>query len=136
MIPGWHYNWHTDHAYEVSDEQAWRNFYFQLLIGDSTDNISGVPGVGKKNKLAVAIRDGEEPFDRAAIEHLILGKYEEKYEGNGWEIMRENADLLWIQREEGKLWEPVIEAPVSEEQGEAVAAVGDEEVDPLLRVGT
>lgn len=37
----------------VSAKEALRNFYFQLLVGDTTDNINGVTGMGevKANKL-------------------------------------------------------------------------------------
>jgi hypothetical protein len=138
MIPGWHYNWQTDNAYKISDEQGWRNFYYQLLIGDATDNIAGCPGVGKKNAEAVAIKAGAFPFDRAEFETVIFDMYKSKYaninDPMAWEAMRENADLLWIQREEGVLWEPVIEAPVSEGEGTEVAAVGDEETDSEIQL--
>jgi hypothetical protein len=134
MIPGWHYNWQKDGAQQVSIEQGWRNFYYQLLIGDATDNIPGVPGVGAKNKLAVSIRDGGFEFDREIIEMAILTEYIRKYEYKAWEAMRENADLLWIQQQEDVLWEPVIEAPVSEGQGQEATAVGDEATDSEVQV--
>ena len=46
QISGWHYNWVKDTLYEVSIEQAIHNKYIQILTGDSTDNIEGIPGVG------------------------------------------------------------------------------------------
>ena len=46
QIAGWHYNWVKDQLYEVSVEQAIHNKYVQILTGDSTDNIEGIPGVG------------------------------------------------------------------------------------------
>lgn len=41
MVPGWHYNWTTDVLREVSEDEGYRWFMYQLLIGDSTDNIIG-----------------------------------------------------------------------------------------------
>lgn len=55
MIPGWHYNWplsregkliRDEIKYFVTYEEAFRNFCYQLLIGDPTDNIKGVVGIG------------------------------------------------------------------------------------------
>ena len=46
QIAGWHYNWVKDSLYEVSIDQAIHSKYIQILTGDSTDNIEGIPGVG------------------------------------------------------------------------------------------
>ena len=46
QIAGWHYNWVKDQLYEVSVEQGIHCKYMQILTGDSTDNIEGIPGVG------------------------------------------------------------------------------------------
>ena len=46
QIAGWHYNWVKDMLYEVSPDQAIHSKYVQILTGDSTDNIEGIPGLG------------------------------------------------------------------------------------------
>ena len=46
QIAGLHYNWVKDQLYEVSVEQGIHSKYVQILTGDSTDNIEGIPGVG------------------------------------------------------------------------------------------
>ena len=46
-IPGWHMNSKTFSLYQVTREEALRHFLIQLIMGDSTDNIKGVPGKGK-----------------------------------------------------------------------------------------
>lgn len=65
MIPGWHYNWAINRlgvcirepqTYYVSLEEADRCFWTQLIVGDTTDNIKGVPGLGPK-KAAALLRD-------------------------------------------------------------------------------
>lgn len=40
---GWHYNPRTRSKYWVTEEQADRHFHFQLLTGDTVDNIRGLP---------------------------------------------------------------------------------------------
>lgn len=47
QIPGSHYNFVKREKFTVSREEADRFFYYQLLVGDPTDNIKGVPGIGK-----------------------------------------------------------------------------------------
>jgi len=46
QISGLHYNWVKDQLYEVSVEQGIHSKYIQILTGDSTDNIEGIPGLG------------------------------------------------------------------------------------------
>lgn len=44
---GNHYNYNKDEFVSVSVEEAIRFFWFQVLIGDTTDGYSGVKGIGK-----------------------------------------------------------------------------------------
>lgn len=46
QIPGWHYNWVSGEMYNVNKDEANRYFWTQVLSGDPTDNILGIPGVG------------------------------------------------------------------------------------------
>jgi 5'-3' exonuclease len=46
-IAGWHYNWNKDAwSTYVSQEEADYNWLVQLLMGDSTDGIKGMEGIG------------------------------------------------------------------------------------------
>lgn len=122
MIPGWHYNWKHDKLYNVDSRTAGKNFYKQLLTGDSTDNILGCGekrlhvyktgkkagqeymkrvGIGPKQADGI-IRDAEDEED---LYWEILECYADYYE-RPFEAMMENATLLWIQREKDVLWEP------------------------------
>lgn len=107
MIAGWHYNWRKDLVYQVTPEEADRNFYKQLLTGDSTDNIQGVPGIGPKK--AENVLDRHTDFNSGLHEEdlywNILELYSLHYE-KPFEAMMENATLLWIQREKDELWSP------------------------------
>lgn len=70
-IPCTLYLWHHDKLERVSLEDADRFFYYQILIGDTTDGYTGCPGCGPKtaNKLL-----DETPRD--AWWPMILDQYE------------------------------------------------------------
>lgn len=48
QIAGRHYNFVEKTWTDITQEQATLNFYRQILTGDSTDNIPGLPRVGEK----------------------------------------------------------------------------------------
>lgn len=56
QIPGWHYNWVKDVTYPVTPQDAEYQFYSQMLMGDPSDNVLGIPGVGevKAGKILMA----------------------------------------------------------------------------------
>lgn len=101
MIPGMHYNFVKDESYYVSEEDADRWFYMQLLMGDSTDNIPGIPGCGPKKaaKLLEGLNSVEEYYQ------VAREAYAEAYE-DGDAALLENARLLWIRRQPHEWWEP------------------------------
>jgi hypothetical protein len=106
MIPGKHYNFSTKEHYWVDNKEATYNFYKQLLMGDVTDNIVGVPGIGKKG--ATSILEGcETEGDMYAA---VWGAYQNAYTEADIHmidaIVLENARLLWIRREPDQLWNP------------------------------
>lgn len=47
QVIGNHYNPRSKTEYIISPNQATRFFYYQLLVGDSADNIKGATGIGK-----------------------------------------------------------------------------------------
>ena len=101
MIPGWHYNWNKEVAYLVSPQDAILWFYCQLIMGDRVDNIQGIPRYGPKK--AFYILEGCE------TEEEMYGAVLAAYEVAGIpEQLEENANLLWIQREDGVLWKPPV----------------------------
>jgi hypothetical protein len=48
QIPGVHYDYSKDIKCTVTPEEADYHFWMQMLTGDETDNIAGVPGIGEK----------------------------------------------------------------------------------------
>lgn len=98
MLRGSHYNFVKKEFKYVTEEEAIKSFYTQLLTGDRTDNIRGIQGVGPA-KAAKILKDakGEEELFNA-----VKAAYEDD------EALLENARLLWIRRKEGELWQPPI----------------------------
>lgn len=103
MIPGWHFNFVKDEKYWVSEEEGTRFFYQQLLSGDPTDNIVGIPGIGPKKAEKIL---ADVPTDEAVLYKACLVQYEGTYGAMAEDILIENARLLWIRREPEQVWNP------------------------------
>lgn len=89
MIPGLHYNWYRGDFYEISKDEAIKHFYSQLLIGDRSDNIFGIAGIGKiKAEKLLANKTEQEMFN------IVKDLY------NDDERLCMNMQCLWIWRNE------------------------------------
>lgn len=89
MIPGLHYNWVKGDLYEISKIEAIQHFYRQLLIGDRSDNIFGVDGIGKvkAGRLIDHLLDEQEMYE------VVRNLY------NDDERLCMNMNCLWIWRD-------------------------------------
>lgn len=100
MIPGDHYNWDKGKYYHVTESEAISFFYHQLLTGDTTDNIMGLPGIGPA-KAATALKG-------LVTEEDMFWKCMCMYEASGYarphDALVENGKLLWIMRQENVQW--------------------------------
>lgn len=118
QISGWHYNWTKSEEPPtwVRPKDAILKFYEQLIAGDPTDNVVGIPGVGPVGALET-LDGATSPAD---CEQRAWERYKKDYprpDGDeGLQFVRdrflENARLVYIlrrQEEIGKLWEPGIE---------------------------
>ena len=103
MIPGNHYNFVKDMLYHVEENEAWLFFYKQLVTGDTTDNIPGIPGKGPRaaEKLLEGVANEVEAYER--VRGLYVQAFTEKHAD---EALLEQARLLWIRRYEDELWSP------------------------------
>lgn len=110
MVPGYLYSWEAGKIPSFGPEEIEEGgylravgdkvigtgmsfFYYQLLMGDSTDNIPGCPKIGavKAYKVLESAKFPEEMLSR------VLQTYKEA--GKDTTYLREQADLLWMVRE-------------------------------------
>ena len=90
-ISGWHFNYRKTEYQFVSEADSLYNFANQLIQGDSSDNIPGIPGLGPKK--AAEILAGVPPEQ---LLDVVKQEYQKHY-GTRWkEEMQLNADLLYI----------------------------------------
>ena len=104
QIPGKHYQWEMIRKgllirearfLDVAQVEGLRNFYKQVLTGDTSDNIVGIKGIGpvKASKL----------IDHLVDENDMIEVVKELY--NDSERFIRNCNLLWIMRELGVIYE-------------------------------
>ena len=101
MIPGMHYNFIKEESYYMTPEASDRFFWKQLLMGDATDNIPGIPGCGPAK--AEKLLDGVE-LD--CMYDVIREEYVRAYPDDPIGALIENARLLWIRRHPNEWWQP------------------------------
>ena len=99
MIPGWHYDWYKDEKFWVSELEAIRLFYIQMITGDRTDNIEGL-SEKKPKKRTYKTKPIEEMEDENEMADYVLCGYLLKYpEEIAYKQYLLNKELLWIRRE-------------------------------------
>ena len=107
MVPGWHYEWGISGRpdkgpYFITELEGQANFYFQLLSGDTVDNIPGLFGVGSSSNLLRRVHDCDDSYSMYTI---VQEQYEKRF-GSYWkQFLTENARLLHMLRTEDDVWE-------------------------------
>lgn len=73
QIPGNHYNFVKKEHTFVTQEAGLKNFYKQILTGDTADNIKGAKGIGpvKAEKILGSIRADDRVLSEAVLETYI-----------------------------------------------------------------
>lgn len=113
MIAGWHYNINSGKLVNISEFNADKSFYIQLLTGDLTDNIPGIHGCGIKTaeKLlepCTSIRDMYNVVLESYRDAEKRGKLKFDTSKTIEEIILELGNLLWIRREQDREWIPPV----------------------------
>lgn len=99
-IPGWHYNFVKRVKYYVTDEEATKNFYRQILTGDRIDNVQGLRGIGPVKADRILDGNGGQRSAREYYQRCV-----DAYDGDSKRVI-ENGQLLWIRRYENEQWSP------------------------------
>ena len=76
QIPGIHYNYQKAEFHETTEAEARDFLWKQVLMGDSTDGIPGIPGLGPKT--ADAIIDNM-PESKLEYHEVVLSQYMSKF---------------------------------------------------------
>lgn len=95
MIPGSHYNWDKKTVEHVGAFEAEGNYYRQLVMGDRSDNIPGIYGIGPA-KVDDAVWGNGETSPAENIAEL----YTKEFGDGAKERFNKNRLLLWICRTE------------------------------------
>jgi len=91
-IPGKHYNPQKKELVTVTEDEAMRFYYQQLIQGDPTDNIPGIPGVGPITAAKeIAALKNEAEFQECVVSHYIAAYHDEWYE-----MLMFNGRLIYI----------------------------------------
>ncbi len=96
QVPCWHYDYRKKGPVsKVEPVEGWMNFYTQLLVGDSVDNIKGCPKIGpaKAGKALKGITDD------TAMLNVCMELYQAAYDGDaveGAKALKMNAELLLL----------------------------------------
>jgi hypothetical protein len=97
MIPGYHYNPRRMEFFYQNMDDANMFFMWQMMVGDATDNIPGIKGIGPKKADKVIAEAGG---DITKVIQAVREMYQKQY-GPDWEAaIDEVAQLLWMKRTE------------------------------------
>lgn len=94
-IPGWHYNWVKGEMQYQTLSDANLFHFWQMLVGDTTDNIPGINQIGPV-KASKIIKECNRDLDcvRKAVQEMYRKQYGENWEAAYNEVSR----LLYILR--------------------------------------
>lgn len=99
QLPGLHKHPVSGLEQEVTEIEGLRSFYVQVLVGDSSDNVPGLYGVGASSSYVKSIKKMETEVE---MYDLVAKMYTQRF-GSYWKLfLKENMMLLWLLRDPGK----------------------------------
>lgn len=102
QIAGNHFNFVNGEQYYVSPVEGLRWFYKQMLIGDTSDNVKGIKGIGpaKAGGFLNGIHNESEMYN--IIQELYISEFGPAADNE----LLTTGQLLWIRRKQDELWQP------------------------------
>ena len=97
QIEGYHYDFVKGNLIYIDKTESYRNLFKQFIIGDSVDNIPGIPGGG--NKLAKKLDEIDKISDMYA--HVVKLYHDRKLNKN---YLNEQGGLLYLLRSKNDSW--------------------------------
>jgi 5'-3' exonuclease len=101
QVPGHHLNFNKDQFQVRTLLDADLFFYYQLLVGDSVDNIAGAKGIGPKKAEQLIVSCSRK---KNRVRKAVFDIYRKEFSSQWEAALDENATLLFLQRDEGKTW--------------------------------
>jgi hypothetical protein len=94
QIPGTHFNYQKLESVMTTEDDAWRFLWMQVVMGDSTDGVPGIPGIGEKKAEAAL---GPLPSDKLPLKALQMYLAHEGWSRlNAVDKFKETFDLVKI----------------------------------------
>lgn len=94
-VPGWSYNPQKNVLKYTTLDEANKFLFWQMLVGDSSDNIPGIKGIGPKKADGLLLKDQDLDYHRKVVQE----QYKKQY-GDDWEkAYNEVGNLLYILRD-------------------------------------
>lgn len=108
QVPGLHYDYMKHVFYEVSEEDAERNFWIQVIAGDSGDNIPGCWKIGRGKAELVVDTVSEHIWEHVVCMYRDSQSRKDcPYKDADPEaVALETAQLVYIQKRPRELWTP------------------------------
>ena len=94
QVPGKHYDFVKKEWSDVTEIQGLSTVYQQVLIGDKTDNLFGLKGIGPKK----AAKYLEGCYTEQEMFNTVYDMYEDKHQ------LAINLVCMWLCREQGVTW--------------------------------
>lgn len=95
-VPGWSYNPVKDVLKYTTLDEANKFLFWQMLVGDTADNIGGIKGIGPKRATAMLEAcNGDIVLYKKAVEQ----QYQKQFGDNWVEAYTETSRLLYILRD-------------------------------------
>lgn len=99
--PGHHWNYGKGEYSFLTLEEADRNFWTQMITGDSSDNIPGLPGFGPAKAKKVI-----DMVPHSMLDDTVYRLYQSEGFDDSYFLLQ--GRLLWLRRKPQELWTPSI----------------------------